>query len=1011
MKAATHVLLLVGLALTLSGCSCRKSGAGDRSAVAEETADRQAASGPSDPGKSPTNAARPSGGVTSGAGATGAAPDGGAVATDGTPSEGLAEADDGFDRESSGPDKPVSAWISDLTEGSTAVKIEAIFALAAHLPTAPQTATAIDGAAKDSDADVRFWAEKARVASLIHALRQGGPGSRKAAAEALGKTDGGDDVVRALRQACRDADAEVRASAKLVLARIYEPAIRRLLAEYDEVRPDRSRYHNGGRSVSEIKRDLVAIGSPTVPALYEALKGNDATFAREILVEIDADAMPALIDEFKKDHWFKRRGQATKCVSWLGPAAKDAVPELIGALNDQDAAVRFDAAIALGKIDPTAKDTVPVLVDALKDRDTSVRRAAAEALDGIGPAAKDAVPALIDALKDQNASERFMAASVLVAIGPAAKDAVPALIDALRDERDREAYETPRGWYADIAQSRAANALGEIGAPAKDAVPALHDALKDQHASVRCAAVRALSRISPPDDAAVSALIRALEDQDEDVQRAATESIGRTGAGARDAVPPLEIAVRALRGTSNDQKKSESVRLAAAMSLIRIGNSDREAIRALHELCKSGKTHEIRGTALSGLIAARHVPALVALIRHGGEELRHSGAQGPALYWDASGFPWYGEELRRSAAEGLGKVGAPAVAALSALVKDATENRDARCYAAFALGNIGHVGKDAVPALINALKDQDANVRWSAAAALGKIGPAAEDAVPALSDALKDQNGSVRSSAAAALGTIGPAAKDTVLALNDAVNDKYTNATGALDAILRSTSVPELVTFLRGREYAGCRHLRAEAAEALGRIGPAARAAVPALIDALKDPEEPERHRDPEPSDRPAPVERAPARTVRDRAAEALGKIGPAAKDAVPALSRALNDPDKAVGTRAAEALGRIGPAAKAAVPALLTAFKDDKRRAVGDRAAEALGRMGPAAKTAVPVLSRALNDGSRRELAGRALVQIGQPAVPVLVDAYLGFDAELRRTAETHLLTILFSSNEPPEP
>ncbi len=49
---------------------------------------------------------------------------------------------------------------------------------------------------------------------------------------------------------------------------------------------------------------------------------------------------------------------------------------------------------------------------------------------------------------------------------------------------------------------------------------------------------------------------------------------------------------------------------------------------------------------------------------------------------------------------------------------------------------------------------------------------------------------------------------------------------------------------------------------------------------------------------------------VRSSAAYALGKIGPAAKDAVPALIEALKHQDSRVRLGAASALGGIGPAA-----------------------------------------------------------------------------------------------------
>ena len=60
-----------------------------------------------------------------------------------------------------------------------------------------------------------------------------------------------------------------------------------------------------------------------------------------------------------------------------------------------------------------------------------------------------------------------------------------------------------------------------------------------------------------------------------------------------------------------------------------------------------------------------------------------------------------------------------------------------------------------------ALKNEDSFIRWRAASALGQIGPAAKDAVPALMEALKDKHSGVtRRAAASALGRIGPAAVD-----------------------------------------------------------------------------------------------------------------------------------------------------------------------------------------------------------------------------------------------------------
>ncbi len=135
---------------------------------------------------------------------------------------------------------------------------------------------------------------------------------------------------------------------------------------------------------------------------------------------------------------------------------------------------------------------------------------------------------------------------------------------------------------------------------------------------------------------------------------------------------------------------------------------------------------------------------------------------------------------------------------------------DDRKHAAVTLGQIGPAAKDAVPHLVELLKDPDALVRRAAAGALGMIGAAAKDAVPHLIDLLKDSDTDVRRAAAGALGMIGPAAKD---------------------------AVPHLVDLLKDPDA----DVRRAAAGALGGIGAAAKDAIAHLVDHLKDPDVPMR--------------------------------------------------------------------------------------------------------------------------------------------------------------------------
>jgi HEAT repeat protein len=94
--------------------------------------------------------------------------------------------------------------------------------------------------------------------------------------------------------------------------------------------------------------------------------------------------------------------------------------------------------------------------------------------------------------------------------------------------------------------------------------------------------------------------------------------------------------------------------------------------------------------------------------------------------------------------------------------------------------------------------------------------------------------------------------------------------------------------------------VQAQGAFGLSRLGPAARSAVPSLIEALS-------------KDRP----------VRQNAALALGQIGPDAREAVPALGEALSDSEWAVRRQAALALGQIGPEARKVIPGLQKVSRD----------------------------------------------------------------------------------------
>jgi len=149
---------------------------------------------------------------------------------------------------------------------------------------------------------------------------------------------------------------------------------------------------------------------------------------------------------------------------------------------------------------------------------------------------------------------------------------------------------------------------------------------------------------------------------------------------------------------------------------------------------------------------------------------------------------------------------------------------------------------------------------------------------------------------------------------------------------------------------------RLQAAKTLGRLGWLARDAIPALVRALDD-------ADPK---------------VREACAHAVGLMGP---EALPPLRRMLGHDDKYVRRNAIWAMGKLGPLALTALKDLCRALKDPDPRAASG-AAQALGNLGSDGGDAVPPLAEAMRGTNivLCRLAAKALSQIGPPALATLV-------------------------------
>jgi hypothetical protein len=157
---------------------------------------------------------------------------------------------------------------------------------------------------------------------------------------------------------------------------------------------------------------------------------------------------------------------------------------------------------------------------------------------------------------------------------------------------------------------------------------------------------------------------------------------------------------------------------------------------------------------------------------------------------------------------------------------------------------LAHCGKPAVPVLVNFVETSDRSIKRSNALwALREIGPQAAEAVPALIRMLNQRGeGEHPEAVANALGGIGPGARAAVPALAKLRADDDKRIRSAAARAL-SRIDPTVVAAVAALVEALDSDSEADACESLGRMGPVARAALPALEAKVRQWEKDERLR------------------------------------------------------------------------------------------------------------------------------------------------------------------------
>ena len=567
------------------------------------------------------------------------------------------------------------------------------------------------------------------------------------------------------------------------------------------------RHHEDWRLRENAAFRLGKMEPPSQKALKPLIRGLDDKNPRVRMKCVQAlgafgaearEAVPALL----------RCLEDERCALWvvitlgkIGPDAAVAGPALAKRLSSEDVDMRTHAAVALGRVQPKGPEGLAALIAMLEEEDRGTRQAAARTLGMLGSAAAPAVPALIRALdqpNDLSQSSRYdvndlgsiepvahEAARALGRIGPAAHCAIPILAH-------------PRGCW----KKAGIQALADIG---PEGIPPLIALLRRDRHETNKQVVAALATVGRASIPALFEEVRALSEElgDPPVVRGQTDQdaeswnrMEHVSARIQEAletigepvVPPLleslddpcpwvrKIAFSALRDIQPEDRRwyqrcqrhfagpDPNMRACAAAALCGI---EPKGPRLLWRALRCDPSEEVRVAAAGALRGLSNDQTVLALVRALGDE---------------------SIRVRSAAAHSLCKMDPPPTAAVGALTARLTDpDRDVRMWSPLALGHIGAPAAEAIPALLEMLKDDARNhdAFCSVHKALAGIGVAS---VPGLLEVLRDPDASsgARYNTLMALRRMGPPAHEAVPLLEElsqAGGDKAVLAKEALAAI------------------------------------------------------------------------------------------------------------------------------------------------------------------------------------------------------------------------------------
>jgi HEAT repeat protein len=758
-----------------------------------------------------------------------------------------------------------------------------------------------------------------------------------------------------------------------------------------------------------------------VQSALQPLKKRPENVARSITSGLEQSDFP------------RERAHAARTLGSMKREARQALPVLLRLLEDKSKAVRHAAAAAVLLIEPeklpqvlpillrssngesnpyyeivpaiqTHNDAVlSILIQALKHPDKQYRIAAAFFLNSMGAVARPVAAELRAALENPDASVRALAATTLTHLG--VRDG---LVSPLHEGLESNDY---------AIREQVLFALQGIGPIAKEFIPDLVHIVKDRsEGRLRSFALRVLGRLGPAAEAAAPAIVAAIKDRDLEVRTSAQEALAQVGIKDKAVlllmIDMLRESVHGVRHNELDQVIRGFGSEAAEELFKRLQDNDpeyRAQVLALLSTIPGIDSDRLHATVEQALLDESPVVRLAAVSTFIGRDRESNKEIDRLLPIIKICLQSPNTAVRQQAINMLGQMAnnrrrGPAPPDLLALLIEQAKSRhtQTRITALTILANISPPPPDAEAIFLDALKDDNSEVRQWGVRGVGNPQFRAKEAIPALIEVLKNKKvpaGSDATSILARFGKEDKTAADALIQFYRTAGSPYTR--GSILNVLPGCgdNARAAVPLIEEAVKHDNEQLRQAAIQALTRMDPDNKALLSALVGqhSKRHDDDPKLYYRTRPDEARKPlgppvIKELSAILLHDKLADrrvgAAVVLGTMVRNAAPAgadLKAALKDEDARVRLHAAEAYWLVTKDSRTPMPEILSSLRD-KNAGQRRRAAEIIAAMGKDASHAVPQLVEILKERDERvrTLLLSALSRMGReaaPAIPLLIE------------------------------